>query len=279
MYLYKNAFKRTFTKGLHLFFAAALIAGLALSVGAVPVMAQGPTTVTLPGGSLTTAPGPGPSVDSDNSVVQTYPHKWDVTKGDLTIEGTIDFGGIQARGNTSDPNLVDADHWFGLWTQIGLSKDPEFNSTDGVWITTIEWTGGTDNLDTQIREVIHMQEEPETQLMPKLYTAPRTIVGGDGDDTLTFKLQIHSTGATTGWAKLWIDGVQIKGNMWSIFTPEEMAYTDEDLSCAQVLVGIMSGNNPNNPAHTFSWSDLTVTGHLAISYIYLPYTISCYDNP
>ena len=98
--------------------------------------------------------------------------------------------------------------------------------------------------------------------MPKLYTGPRTIAGGDGDDTHTFKLQIHSTGATTGWAKLWIDGQQVKGDMWSVFTPEHLDYTGEDLSSAQVLVGVMSGNNPNNPAHTFSWSDLTVTGCL-----------------
>lgn len=239
-------------------FAVVLVLSFSL-VTAVPVAEAngGPVSVTLPSDSLTTATG------AYQDAVKVYPYKWDVTKGDLTIEGTIDLGEIKARGNTWDPDLTDADDWFGLWTQIGLSGSPVFNSSDGVWMVTVEWTGGGDDLDTQIREILHMQEEPGTQPMPKLYTDPRTIVGGDGDDTYTFKLQIHSTGATTGWAKLWIDGEPIKGDMWSVFTPEEMTYSGEDLSNAQVLVGIMSGNNPNNPAHTFSWSALTVTGYPA----------------
>ena len=232
-----------------------------------PVLANGPTTITLPGGSLTTATG------AYRSAIHAYPHKWDITKGDLTIEGIVNYGGIQARGNTWDPNLTDGDDWFGVWSQLGLVKNPVFNSADGVWMVSVEWTGGVDNLNTQIREILHMQEEPGTQPMPKWYTGPRTITGGDGDDTYHFKLQIHSTGLTTGWAKLWIDIDRngtldlIKGNMESVFTPEQLDYTGEDLSCAQVLVGVMNGNNPNNPAHTFSWSDLTVTGYPA-----------CYDE-
>jgi len=167
----------------------------------------------FPDGLLQTSPG------AYQSAVTSF-SKWDITKGDVTIEGTIDLGGIQARKNTWDPNTADSDHYFGLWTQIGLSKDPTFNSPDGVWFVTVEWLGGGDDPNTQIREIFHMQEEPGTQPMPKLYTGPRTIVGGDGDDTYTFKMQIHSTGATTGWAKLWIDGVQVNpcpppvGGVW-----------------------------------------------------------------
>ena len=232
-----------------------------LALAAMVVLAAGVAwaqmTVTYPGNSLTTPTG------AYQSAVQAYPHKWDLIKGDLTIEGSVDYGGIQARGNTWDGNTTDDDDWFGVWTQIGLARNPVFNSSDGVWMVSVQWTGGGDDLDTQIREILHMQEEPGTQPMPKLYTDPRTIAGGDGDDTYDFKLQIHSTGATTGWAKLWINGDQIKGDMWSVFTPEEMTYGGEDLSSAQVLVGVMSGNNPNNPEHIFSWSDLTVTGYPA----------------
>jgi len=233
----------------------ALIAVLTfLTTHITSVRVAGQVTKTYPDGSLTTSPG------AYQSAVTSF-SKWDVTKGDVTIEGTIDLGGIQAHDNTWDPNTADSYHCFGLWTQIGLSKDPNFNSPDGVWFVTVEWLGGGDDHNTQIREIFHMQEEPGTQPKPKLYTGPRTIVGGDGDDTRAFKLQIHSTGATTGWAKLWIDGVQVKGDMWSVFTPEEMTYSGEDLSCAYLLIGIMSGNNPNNPAHTYSWSNLKVTGH------------------
>jgi hypothetical protein len=230
---------------------------LQISLIAIPVSSYGPVTRTFAGGSLTTSPG------AYTSAVKAYsPYGWNILEGDLTIEGTFDLGGIQARKNTWDPNTGDIDDYFGIWAQIGLSKDPVHNSGDGVWLTTVEWLGGGDDPNTQIREIFHMQEEPGTQPMPKLYTGPRTIAGGDGDDTHSFKLQLHSTGATSGWAKLWIDGVQIVGDMWSVFTPEEMTFSGEDLSCAQVLVGIMNGNNPNNPAHTFSWTDLTVTGYL-----------------
>lgn len=76
----------------------------------------------------------------------------------------------------------------------------------------------------------------------------------------------RATGATTGWARLWIDGVLVEGDMWSVFDPDELTYSGEDLSCAYVLVGIMSGNNPNNPAHTFSWSDLKVTGYTCVAW-------------
>lgn len=230
---------------------------LQISLIAIPVSSWGPVTRTLAGGSLTTSPG------AYTSAIKPYsPYKWNILEGDLTIEGTFDLGGIQARKNTWDPNTADADDYFGIWAQIGLVKDPIFNSPSGVWLVTVEWLGGGDDPNTQIREIFHMQEEPGTQPMPKIYTGPRTIAGGDGDDTHSFKLQLHSTGATTGSAKLWIDGVQIKGDMWSVFTPEELTFSGEDLSCAQVLVGIMNGNNPNNPAHTFSWTDLKVTGYL-----------------
>ncbi len=226
---------------------------MALAAGAL--WAQ--TTLTLSDDSLTTATG------AYQSAVQAYPYKWDITKGDVILQGIIDLGGIQAHVNTWDPDLGDPDDFFGLWGQIGLSKDPVFNSSDGVWFVTVEWLGGGDDSLTQIREILHMQEEPGTQPMPKLYTEPRTIAGGDGDDTLTIELQIHSTGATTGWAKLWIHGVLIEGDMWSVFDPDSLDFTGEDLSNAYVLVGVMSGNNPNNPAHTFSWSNLTVTGYPA----------------
>ena len=215
------------------------------------------TTLTLSDDSLTTATG------AYQSAVHAYPYKWDVTKGDVTIEGLIDLGGIQAYVNTWDPDLGDPDDFFGLWGQIGLSKAPVFNSSDGVWFVTVEWLGGGDDSLTEIREILHMQEEPGTQPMPKLYTEPRTIAGGDGDDTLTFELQIHSTGATTGWAKLWIHGVLIEGDMWSVFDPDSLDFTGEDLSNAHVLVGVMNGNNTNNPAHTFYWSNLTITGYPA----------------
>jgi len=230
-------------------------------IAAIMILAAGTlwgqTTLTLSDDSLTTATG------AYRSAMQAYPYKWDITKGDVILQGIIDLGGIQAHVNTWDPNLGDPDDFFGLWGQIGLSKDPVFNSSDGVWFVTVEWLGGGDDSLTEIREILHMQEEPGTQPMPKLYTEPRTIAGGDGDDTLTFELQIHSTGATTGWAKLWIHGVLIEGDMWSVFDPDSLDFTGEDLSNAHVLVGVISGNNPNNPAHTFYWSNLTVTGYPA----------------
>ena len=71
---------RTSTKelGLALTSLTVLVLSLVAVVAlcpAIPVLADGPTTVTLPGGSLTTALG------YYKSAVHAYPHKWDVTKG------------------------------------------------------------------------------------------------------------------------------------------------------------------------------------------------------
>ena len=72
--------------------------------------------------------------------------------------------------------------------------------------------------------------KPGTQPQPRLHTGPRSIAGGDGDDTHTFKLHIHSTGATTGWARLWIDGNLVQEGF-----VDAMSYSGEDLSCAYCL--------------------------------------------
>jgi len=205
-------------------------------------------TVALPDGSLTT--GSGAYAWSGTEPLSCL---WDLTAGNVVIEGTWDLSGVAARKNTWDLNTADADDYLGVWPELGLKKvgQGNFNPSDGVWFCGAQWTGGGD-APTDVREVLHFQEEPGTQPDPRYWSAPRSVTG----DTWDFKLEYHlNPDGTTGWAKWWLDGTLIESG-----GKDRLDFTGEDLGTAMIFTGVMNGNNPNN-GHVVAWENVTATGY------------------
>lgn len=212
------------------------------------------TTVNIGNVSVSTA---GAGMYSAGIIDLTPGYKWDLTRGDLTIDGTVYLGGITAHINTWDPDTTDDVHYLGAWYAVGLSKALAINATNGVWHVGVQWTGGGDDLDTQIRDILHMQEEPGTQPSPRKWTGARTKNPNDGDDRYTFKLQLHANDTTSGWAKLWLDGTLLEEG-----GTDRLNFTGEDLSNAYAIAQIINGNNPYNVQNTLYLEDVVATGTL-----------------
>ncbi len=211
------------------------------------------TIVNVGDVSVTTA---GTGTYSSGVIDVTPGCRWDLTQGDVTIEGTINLTGITAHINTWDDNTGDEVHMLGAWYAAGLSGTLTPNASDGVWHAGVQWTGGGDDVGTEIRDILHMQEGPGTQPAPRMWTGTRTKAD-DGDDSYGLKIQLHANDATSGWAKLWLDDVLlVEGGT------DRLNFTGEDLSNAYALAQIINGNNPNNAQNTLYLEDIVVTGTL-----------------
>jgi hypothetical protein len=213
---------------------------------------QASTTLNVGDVSVSTA---GTGAYSGGVIDLTPGYKWNLTRGDLTIEGSIYLGGITANINTWDPDTADDVDYLGAWYSVGLAETLTINPTNGVWHVGVQWTGGGDDLDAEIRDILHMQEEPGTQPQPRMWTGARTKDSSDGDDTYAFKLQLHADDATSGWSKLWLDGTLLVEG-----TTDQLNFTGEDLSNAYAWAQILNANNPNNVQNTLYLKDLVVTG-------------------
>ena len=222
--------------------------------GAVPAQAD---TITVNVGDISvTTPSTG--TYSLAAIDLTPGYKWDLTRGDFTIEGIINLTGITAHINTWDGDPNDGVECLGVWYAVGLSDPLTVNASNGVWHAGVQWTGGGDDLATEIRDILHMQEEPGTQPSPIIWTEARTKAD-DSDDSYAFKIQLHANDATSGWAKLWLNGTLLEEG-----GTDHLDFTGEDLSNAYALAQIINGNNSNNAQNTLYFEDLVVTGTTVI---------------
>lgn len=221
------------------------------------------TTLTVLDGSLTT--GSGTYAMNYQFLNAQGITRWDITAADLIFEGKINVHDVNIKGriNTWDPDVNDAIDYLGVWGMFG----PYAGSGKGIWWTFPEWTGGGDQLqdpDHDLRYIFHMQDRQGTQPHPKYYTQS---FRDDAwlQDYFPFKLYVHATSNTTGWAQLWINNELVSGQGQIPRPSYDTFYFDitgapYDLRDMRVIAWMTNGNNPNNPGYTVSWQDVTITG-------------------
>lgn len=229
-----------------------------------------PITLSMPDGSITTGTGTYAMAYTffDVGANPMSPDRWNIVASDLIFQGQINISNInaQARWNTWDDNVGDATDKLGAWYMWG----PYAGSGKGIWMTGVQWTGGSDYA-TDIRQIFHMQDSQGTQPPPRWWTAPYTGISGPNpdpgyewlDDWFNFKLEVHATSSTTGTGKMWIND-QLIGPDTESGAPETFSFditgATDDLTNMSMIMWMINGNNPNNPAYTFQWRDAQITG-------------------
>ena len=222
----------------------------------------------MPDGSLTTPAGAyyqgGYAYTFFDTVLNPKsPDRWNIVASDFIMQGQILLSDINKKAlwNTWDDNLKDDVHKLGAWFNIG----PYAGSGHGVYLATVQWTGGTDQAN-DIRWIFHPQETSGTQPDPKYYTGPyNTPEFAWLNDWLNFKIQVHADNATSGWAKYWIHDELIQGQGQTSPPPIDTFYFTltggaDTLANIRVYAYLVNGNNPNNLGYTVSWRNVTITG-------------------
>jgi hypothetical protein len=240
------------------------LAWLVAPAGAMPV------TVNVPDGSLTSTPGTYGLQETffDTVASSESPDRWNVLASDLIIEGEINISDInhKARWNTWDGDWTDGVDKLGAWYQFGIHCGYDGSGyRRGVFTGVPQWTGGGDAAN-DIRHIFHLQDVGGTQPHPKYYTGPYTDPAWAWlDDWFSFKVAIHATGANCGEAQLWINGDLVSGQGQVPQPPGDTFYfdiadADDGLGYARAWMRVINGDNPNNPAYTYAWRNVTVTG-------------------
>jgi hypothetical protein len=244
----------------------AILAAIALlALGGVGQAA----TIAMPDGSLTSTVG-------TYGLAQTFfettenpltPDRWNVVASDLILEGQINVSDInhKARWNTWEdgshaghPQYPDN---LGAWYQFGLHAgyDTTTGARRGVFTGVPQWTGGGDAA-TDIRHIFHLQDRGGTQPAPRWWTNPYTSADYAWlDDWFNIKLQVHADTAYTGWAKMWIHDTLVQEGGVDHFD-FDITGCDDSMTYARAWMRVINGNSPNNPAYTYAWRNVTITG-------------------
>ncbi len=233
-----------------------------VSMTAFPLWA---ITLNMPDGSITTPSGTYGAASNffDTATLPDSPDRWNIAASDLTFQGQINISDInsKARWNTWDDNTSDGTNKLGAWYMLG----PYAGGGKGIWATGVQWTGGGDAA-TDIRQIFHMQDRQGTQPDPKYYTGPKTDPNWAWlNDWFNFKLIVHATSNTTGTAQLWIHDELVNGQGQTSPPPIDTFSFDisgatDDLTNMRVIMWMINGNNANNPAYTFQWQNVTISG-------------------